>query len=632
MMLQNIRDRFTGPFAIGLIALITVSFVFWGARLPFLNSGYAAKVSGVKISMEQLEQEYRRQLARYTEQFGELPETVRQQLRQRVLDSLIRNAAIDVHVADEGLRISDEQVTTAIQHTSDFQVDGAFSKDRYYTLLQNAGLVPAQYEARQRVAMRAGQLERSIAATAFITPAEFRRFLNLTGEQRRVTLATFDPKALADDIEVTEDEIVAFYDDRPGEFTTPEAADVDYIEIRRDLLAQQVKVSDEALQKYYEDSKSRYLQDEQRRARHILIPFGDDEAAAEQQAKALTERARAGEPFEDLARQYSKDGGTADQGGDLGLVMQSQMPGALGNAIFSMAEGDIEGPVRTEFGFHIVRLDQILERGPLPLAQVRDELENELRDREADVMYREVERKLSDAMFDMTELSAMAAAVGLQVQSVKRFPRSGGEPFGNNQAAIDAIFDERVLHDGEVSEIVELDANRSAVFKVTNYYAAARQSIDEVHDLIVGALRTEKSRNIVRGKTDQLLAALAEGTEFRKAANAAGGEFAAPALVTRQSDSPDQAILAEVFSARKPTPDTPTTGTAVTASGIYAVFSVSEVIPGRPESIPVADRDAAKRALAQRAGADDFAAYVSQLQKDATIDISDDALSAPELF
>jgi len=631
-MLQDIRDKLLGKFAIVLIGVIAVSFVFWGASVPFLGTGYAAKVDGVEISLTQLEQEYRGQLAQYTEQFGELPESFRQPIRERVLDNLVRNAVVDVHVADQGFRVSDEFVATAIQRTSDFQIDGVFSKDLYYELLANNGLAPAQYEARQRRAMRASQLQRSLAATAFVTPAEYRRYLNLVGQQRRMTFAMFDPSAISEGIEVTEEEIVAFYDDRPGEFTTPETADVEYIEIRRDVLREQVEISEEALLEYYDDAKNRYVQDEQRRARHILIPFDDDEDAAQEQAKALTARIRAGEPFEDLARQYSKDGGTSAQGGDLGFVMHTQMPGELGDAIFSMFEGDIEGPVKTDFGFHVVRLDEILEPGPMPLAQVRYELENELRDREVDTLYRDLERKLSDALFDVTELAAMAEAVGLEVKSVERFARIGGEPFGSNQAAIDAIFDDRILHDGEISEIVELDADRSAIFKVTNHYEATRQAIDEVRELIVGAVRSEKSRNIVRGKTDQLLAALADGTDFAEAAAAAGATVTPPTLVSRQAENPDQAILAKVFSARKPTPDRPTTGTAITSTGAHAVFSVSAVIPGRPESIPLAERDAAKAALAQQSGVEDYTAFVSQLEQDAKIVISDDALTEPELL
>ena len=631
-MLQNIRDRFTGKFAIGLIGLIAVSFVFWGVSSPFIGSGYAAKVDGVEIPLAQLEQDYRRQLAQYVEQFGELPESFRRPLRERVLGNLVRNTVVASHVVGAGFRISNETVTTAIQRTADFQIDGVFSKERYFDLLADNGLVAAQYEARQRRSMQQSQLQRSITATAFVTPAEYRRYLNLMGEQRRMTLAMFDSSAISAGVEVSEEEIVAFYDDRPGEFTLPETADIQYIEIRRDVLSQQVEISEEALEDYYEDSKNRYLQDEQRRARHILILFDDDEDAAEEQAEALTARIRAGEAFEDLARQYSQDGGTSAQGGDLGLILQSQMPGELGDAIFSMFEGDIEGPVKTDFGFHVVRLDEILERGPAPLAEVRSELEIQLRDREVDALYREVERKLSNALFDATELATMAEAVDLEVKSVERFPRIGGEPFGSNQAAIDAIFADHVLHDGEISEIVELDANRSAVFKVSNYYEATRQTIEEVRELILGAVRTEKARNIVSGKVDQLLAALADGANFEEAAAEVAATLTPSALVTRQAENPDQAILIAVFNAGKPTPDKPTTGTAISGAGEYAVYSVSAVIPGRPKTIPLAERDAAKIALAQQSGIQDYNAFVSQLEQDAAVVISDDALARQDLF
>lgn len=631
-MLQDIRDKLLGKFAIGLIGVLAVSFVFWGASVPFIGAGYAAKVEGVEISLTQLETEYRRQLNQYTEQFGELPESFRRPLRERVLAGLVRNTVVDVHVAREGFRISDSLVTTSIQRTPDFQVDGIFSKDLYFDLLAGNGLTAATYEARQRRTMRQNQLQRGIVATAFVTPAEYRRFLNLMGEQRRMSLATFDPSANLDDIEVTEDEIVAFYDGRPGDFTTPEAADVEYIEIRRDVLAEQVEVSEEALLDYYEESKSRYLQDEQRRARHILIPFGDDEGAAEEQAKELIARVGAGEPFEGLARTYSKDGGTSAQGGDLGLIMQSQMPGELGDAIFSMLKGDVEGPVRTDFGFHIVRLDEILERGPMPLDAVRFDLENELRDSKVNALYREVERKISDALFDVTELASIAEAVGLEVLSVERFARTGGEPFGANQAAIDAIFDERVLRNGEISDIIELDANRSIVFKVVTHYEATRKPIEDVRELIVAGLKASMARDIVNGKTDQLLAALADGADFDEAAMASGAVITSPMLVGRQSQSPDQAILVEVFNARKPKPDQATMGIAVTRAGVVAVYSISEVIPGLPESIPRAERDAGKTSLRQRSGNADYSAFVSQLKADADVSISDSALKQPDIF
>ena len=631
-MLQDIRDKLLGKFAIGLIGLIAVSFVFWGASTPFIGSPYAAKIEGIEISLTQLEQEYRRQLSQYTEQFGELPESFRLPLRERVLDGLIRDTVVDVHVAEQGLRISPKQIDTVIRRTPDFHVEGIFSLELYQSLLANAGLTSPQFKARQQRALRQDQLQRSIAATAFVTPVEYRRYLNLMLEQRRMMLATFDPAAISEGLEVTEEEIIAYYEDRPAEFTTPEAADVEYIEIRRDLLRQQVEISEEDLQDYYEDSKSRYLQDEQRRARHILIPFGDDETVAEEQAKALVARIRAGEPFEDLARTHSKDGGTSAQGGDLGLIMQSQMPGELGNAIFSMLEGEIEGPVRTDFGFHVVRLDEILERGPMPLADVRAELENELRDNQVDGLYRDVERKISDALFDATELAPIAAIAGLEVRTIDGFARTGGEPFGANQAAIDAVFDERVSRDGEISEIVELDANLSAVFKVSTYHEATRQPIEDVRELIVSAIKVSKGREIAGSKTDQLLASLAEGSSFESAARLAGAVLTPATQVSRQSDTPDETILIEVFNTKTPTGDQPVTGTAITRTGEYAVFSLMEVIPGRPESVPQAERDNGKTTLTRQSGFQDYTAFVSQLEADADVSISDSALEEQDFF
>ena len=167
---------------------------------------------------------------------------------------------------------------------------------------------------------------------------------------------------------------------------------------------------------------------------------------------------------------------------------------------------------------------------------------------------------------------------------------------------------------------------------MSNFYPATRQTIEEVRELIQGAVRTEKTRTIVSGKVDQLLAALADGANFEEAATEVEATVTPSALVTRQSENPAQAILIAVFNARKPTPDKPTTGTAISRAGVYAVYSVSAVIPGRPETIPLAERDAAKVALAQQSGIEDYNAFVSQLEQDAAVVISDDALARQDLF
>jgi len=633
-MLQVIREKFTGGIAIAILALIGVPFLFFGINYNFTSQSFAAKVDGSEIEVGLFEQTYRDQLDR-NPTWAQLPDEYRTQIRRSILESMIRDRLVVLYLAKSGYQISNEQVTEAIQRVPDFQVDGVFDKETYYSLLAQNGYEPTRFEQSQRGTMREDQLRRAIGGTAVVTPAEFRRYLNLVAEQRLVSLARFDLAGVSADIEVTDEMTTAFYDNNPTMFLTEESVDVEFIEIRRDAVAETVEISEEALLEYYEDSQNRYLQDEQRRARHILILSGDDEGAAEATARDLLARIQGGESFEDLAREYSADGGTSPQGGDLGSMTREQLGGELGSAIFSMDVGAVDGPVESDFGFHIVRLDEILEQGPLPLEQVRGELLGELRTLESEDAFRELERKVSDALFDATDvqdLNAIAAAAGLEPAMASGFTRAGGDPIGANQAAIDAIFDERVLLNGEVSEVVELDANRSAVFRVSQYHEAARQPFDVVRDQISVTIRTQAAESIVLDSAAQLLADLDAGADFAISAESAGAIVSAPMLMSRDNSEVDQAVVSQVFMAEKPGQDAPVFGQVASAGGGFTVFNLEAVLPGRPQTIPQADRDAGKIQLAQQAGMSDYLAFVESLYNDADIVISRDALAEQDLL
>lgn len=630
-MLQNIREKFTGWIAITILALIGFSFVFVGLNYSFIGSSYAAKVDGVDIGVGQFENAYRDQL-QANPQLAQLPEQYRGQLRRNILEQLIQQRVIDNYLNDAGYRVNDEEITMMIQRAPEFQVDGKFDMETYRRLLAQQGYEPAQFEAAQRVSLRRDQLQRAIRGSAVVSPAQYRRFLNLAAEQRVVTLATIDAAAVADEIEVTDELVTAYYEDNPTLYQLPESADVDYVEILRSDVAAGVSISEQDLQDYYELNKDRYLQDEQRQARHILVLFGDDEAAAEATALALLARAQAGEPFEDLARDNSADGGTAANGGDLGVLTRTQLPGELGGSIFSMQEGAIEGLVKTDFGFHIIRLDRILEPGPLPLEQVRGELVTELQEQQAESLFRDLERKLSDALFDASDIQTLATAIDGEVKSVEGFTRQGGDPLGSSQAVTDAIFDESILSGGLLSEIVEIDANRSAVFVVTRHNEATRQPLEEVRDRVAESVRLEQSEALMNTKADSMLAAVEAGEEFAAAAESIGASVNAPMIMTRDAADLDQFVSVAVFTAVKPTQGHPTMGSTRNGVGGYTVYSVDAVIPGRPEAIPLAERDAGKQQLADQSGVGDFIAFVQALRADAEIVVNEDVLAAQDMF
>ena len=631
IMLQNIREKFTGWIAITILAVIGLSFVFVGLNYSFIGNSYAAKVDGVDIGVAQFENAYRDQLQN-NPQLAQLPAEFRQQLRSNILEQLVQQRVIDNYLDEAGFRISDEQVTAMIQRAPDFQVNGKFDIETYRAMLAQVGYEPARFEAAQRQSLRRDQLQRAIRGSAIVTPSSYRRYLNLAAEQRVVTAATIAPTAVEGEIVITDEMVAAYYEDNPMLYQVPESADVEYVEVSRSDVAANISVSEQDLLEYYELNSDRYLQDEQRQARHILIPFGDDEEAAKATAAALFERAQAGESFEELAREHSQDGGTAPNGGDLGVLTRTQLPGELGGTIFSMGEGEIVGPIKTDFGYHVVRLDRILERGPLPLEQVRGELTTELQEQQAERLFRESERKLSDALFDATDIRALAEAVGVEVKTASGFTRQGGGAIGFSQAAIDAIFDESVLNGGLLSVVVEIDANRSAVFSVTNHVEASRRPLEEVRDTIVATLRTEQAELLMSERANDMLAALDAGEDFATAAASVSAGAPQSKVMTRNAEDADQALTVAVFTAAKPTQGKPTTGSTRNQSGGYTVFSIDAVIPGRPESIPVADRDAGKLQLADQTGIGDFVAFVQALRANADIAINKDVLAGQDLI
>ena len=630
-MLQTIRDRFLGTFAIALLAMIGLSFVFFGLDYSFIGSGYAAKVNGEKIDVLAFEQEYRDALQR-NPQLASVSGEARTQIRRSLLDQLIARKLIDNYLDEHQFRISDDQVKSYIREQEELQTEGQFDREAYQAFLAERGLDARSFEQLQRDALRQQQLQLAIAATAVITPAEYRRYLNLVAEQRVVTIASIDEEDVADEIEISGEMIDAYYENHPDAFQLPEAADIRYIQISRDAVAQDIAVSDEDIEAYYSENRDRWLQDEQRRARHILILSGEDESAALAKAESILARVQAGESFADVAKDMSEDTVTAEQGGDLGSLTRSQLPSELGSEIFSMEEGELRGPVKSEFGYHIVQLDEVREPGPLPLAEVRGELLTELRQREAENLYEEMEQALSDALFDSGTLEEISEATDLEIQTASGITRSGGEPFGSNQAAIDAIFEASVLSGERLSDVVELDANTAAIFKVIAHREATRQPLEDVRDEVIAALEDEQAAMLMSSRAEQMLEALKGGEDLGVAAETAGLEVAEPQMLTRDSQDVDQSLLFDAFAAGKPSTEEPVFGRVDMRDGSYAVYKLEAVLPGRPESVPLAERDRGKLMLAQESGIGDFQAFVRALYDEADIVINDDVLAADDLF
>ncbi len=631
-MLQNIREKLTGWVALAVLGAIGLSFVFvGGANFATVGSSYVAKVDGIDIGVGQFETAYRDQL-RDNPRLAALPQDLRLRLRTNILEQLIQQRVIDNYLDTAGYVISNRQLTDIVHQFPEFQLEGQFDRETYENVLLGAGMTVAQFEASQKLSMRRTQLQRAIRGSSIVPPSSYRRFLNLAFENRAVTTAEITPQSVAGEVNVTDLMVETYYEENPALYTLAETADVEYVEILRESIVAQVSVTEQQLLEYYELNKDSYEQDEQRQARHILILFDEDEAGAEVVANEILTRVRTGESFAALAGQYSKDGGTSGNGGDLGALTRTQLPDALGDAVFSMQEGNVQGPVRGDFGFHIVRLDSIVKSGPLPYEQVRSALLTELQEKEAEGLFLALERQMSDALFDADDIHALATTVGREVQSVKEFARDSVAPFDGNQRAVEAVFDSVVLSGAQMSEVIELDADRTVVFAVTGHNEETRDTLDNVREQIMAALVNSESQQLMAARARKMLQAIDAGEAFSDAADSVGAVAKPPVTMTRNAQDADQSVAVAVFTSIKPSDGVPTLGSTRNDVGGYTVFSLDAVIPGQPQAIPVAERDAGKDQLLDQYGVGDFVAFAQALRANADVIINEDVLAAQDMF
>ena len=631
-MLQNIRERFTGKFALVVLALICLPFLFFGIPSDFIATDYVAKVNDNEISQPFFENSYRNELLRYDSQGIEVPDAARSIVRENVLNTIINNLLVDLYIDEKSLQITDAFVTDIIQSSPEFLINGKFSKDVYYSWLNERVLEPAQFEESQRISMKKSQLERGLRATSFVTPSEYRRYLNLVGEQREVTIAEIDLSVLAEPIELMDEDIETYYSLRQNEFMQPESIDFEYIEINKNTTDETITVSEDEIRKYFEDAGERFARDERRQASHILFLFGDNEIISEQKAQEALNKLNEGEDFSALALEYSDDGGTKEQGGNLGMLAKSQLPGALGDAVFAMSINEVSELVRTDFGFHIVQLNNIESDGQVPFETVRAELEMELKSQKSSVNFTVIERELSDALFDADGIEVIARDLNFDLNELKGFTRNGGGEFGANQIVIDALFNAQRNNDSQLSDIIEVDANRSIVFQVSMFNEATVMPLDQVRDQIISDMKFVSAEVLANNIATKISSLMEDNEDLVPTVEELDSVTVRDVIINRLTEDVDFVIQANVFGMKKPLPGNTKVGTVVMQNANYAVFSLKNHTYGIPEMIPQEERDAAKERLNQQSGVSDYTAFISELQLNAAIEKNEELLNAASMF
>ena len=633
-MLQSIRDKLESQkwltyLVLGLLALI---FAAWGAYglVNFNSTGstYAAEAGGQKIPVEQARNAWLNQQTVYQQRLGkEIPPEQKAQLQDQILESLIRDSLLNERSKDLGYRVSDADVMRAIRDEPAFQIEGQYSPDVARERLAMAGISLNAFEAELRGREQRDQLMKGIVLSDFQTPAEVQRGRALQNEQREIRYAVVAPDKYTASIQVDDAAVDAYYKAHLAQYMTPESVKLQYAELRLDQLAAQVTVSDDDVKAAYEKNKDRYNEPEKRHGRHILIPVGKDEAAAKKQADEVYAQAKGGKDFAALAKQYSQDPGSADKGGDLGWADRQQFVGPFADALFSMNVGEIRGPVKTQFGYHIIRLDEVQAGKTKPLEAVRGELEADLKRNAAADKFGELQEKIQQRLETAGgDLNLVVKEFNLATGEVSPFVRgAGGAPLGTAQPVQDIVFGDSPLQPAKIGGPVMVGEDRLVLVKVTDHKAPQAKPVAEVKDGIVAALKKEKGSEAALKAAQEAQAKLAGGTSFDEVAKQLG-VTAEPAKFIGRADSTVPAELREfVFRAPKPTNDKPVYKAVAMQTGGAAVVALTQL---RTEA-PVADaakqaeqikqQAAASREQAMRHGQGDAAAYVEQMRQAAVV-------------
>jgi peptidyl-prolyl cis-trans isomerase D len=629
-MLQRIHDSLAKWVAFLLLGLVSIGFIFW--RADFSNgrtATFAAKVNGENLSLQEFDRTLQFRQNQYQQQYRtELSEDMRRQLRQSVVEEMVRSAVLRQRAEDQGYRASDARIAEAIQSNPNFQVDDHFDRRVYDSLLASNGLSPAAYEASERTDLQVRDLQEGIVESTFLTPAEFRRYIELYNQRREIGYALFTVDGFSSRVTIDEPAISAHYESNQARYQTTETVDLEYVELSLADIAATVDVSDDALRKAYDEEKDRFQTMEERHARHILIAVekGDEEAA---RAKALgiAERARKGEDFGKLAAEVSADAGTKAQGGDLGWMTQRDAP--FENALFAMQSGAISDPVRSDFGFHVIKLDEIRPATVRPFEEVRDELAADLRTRKAEQMFYDRANQLADRSFDAyNQLATVANELKLPLKTLANFPRTGDPAvFANSAPVVQAAFDEQNVDSGRNSSLIELAEDHVLVLRVTAHHVPMVKPLQEVHDQIRDELKRARAQELAEQAAQAFLTAIqAPNADPAALAAQQNGTWTAPAWVERTNATVPTEVLAAAFSLPKPAQGEVTREHVALANGSHAVLVLSNVQAGTPDSIPQAERDQRQRQLADQSAYSELTGYVGTLREQATVKIPQDVI------
>ena len=617
------------------LAAIILPFAFWGVESYISNAGAGndvAAVGGAKITMPDFIRALQSQQERLRSSGREIPPGALNspEMRAAVVEGLVNQKLLAEFVIKSRLGIGDRQLAEIITSISSLQENGVFSKERYESLVAAQGTSTAAFEFRLRQDIMNRQVSMAVDQASLPGATASVQWAGIQLEEREVVEAVFKPDAYLAKVKLEADAAKKYYDANIKLFEMPEQLRPEYVVLSRQVLAAGAEVGEDEIKSWYSSHGEQYKQPEQRRASHILIPVAKDAAeTAVKEAKAKIEDIRERlkkDPgsFAALAKQYSKDPVSSAKGGDLDWFGRGMMVKAFEDTAFALKEGETSDVVRSDFGFHLIRLTGLREEKVKSLEEVRGEVVTAMREQIGQRKFAELSEGFSNMVYEQSDsLKPVAEKFHLQIQGgewmVKGHP--GKAPLASPKI-VAALFSDDAVKNQRNTEAVEVSPGTLLAARVAEHKAAVLKPFDEVRAEVERRLSLEQAGVLATKAGEDALATL------RKGENAVGVEWGSAKTLARlgaQNVSPKAAKA--IFSAE--TSKLPAYTGVTLPDGSYAVFRIQQV---KPYIAKQGDEKLGylKQQYAELIANEELAALLTSLRKSISVDINHAALEQAE--
>jgi peptidyl-prolyl cis-trans isomerase D len=531
--------------------------------------------------------------------------------RRVLLDQMIAQRLVASEAARANLAVSDETLAETIQSIPAFQENGKFSKTQYETMLraQNPPMSPAQFESRLRYDLALSQLVRAVSDTAIVPRSVAERLTALESQKREISDAPLRAEQYLAQAKVDDAKVKAYYDANPAQFSAPERVRAEYVVLSAQSLAGQEPVTDEEIRKVYEARASQFRVDEQRRASHILVK------TKEEADKLLAELKKSPGSFAELAKKHSQDTGSAPNGGDLGWFAKGMMVKPFEDAAFAMKEGQLSGPVQSEFGYHIIKLTGVQAGKARPYEEVKKELGEQIARDKGARKFAEQAEAFSNLVYEQPDsLKPAAERFKLKVQTTGWVTKSASQELGalDNPKLLSALFSPDSIKNKRNTDAIEVAPSTLVSARVLEYQPARQRSFDEAKGEITDLLRKRQAAELAQKDGEAKLQALRKGQD-------PGIKWGNPRAVSRREPGGlPQEVLRQVVAAdvaKLPA----YVGVPVPDAG-YVLLRISKVIDPDPKQL------AEDKSVAQLYGGAQYEALLASLREHASIDVKKENL------